>query len=347
MSEQKVLRHRVQLRPNLTIADVQELAAAPGLRILQTASPVDGETWELINEELLARRPEVEIRVYGFYSLICDLSFLSHLKNLRRFSADCLHKASGIEHLAGLEKLETLSVGIYALENFDFLRMIPAGLRELALAKTKSKKPRLDEVGRFRSLQRLYLEGQQRGIEVLSSLATLERLTLRSISTNDLGYLERLDRIWSLEVKLGGINDFSTLEGKECLKYLELWQIRGLRDLSFISSLSGLQYVFLQALRNVIAIPDLSRLVKLRRLSLENMRALVDVSALWSSPSLTEFIHVSANNMQPEQYEDLDKISTLERVLVGFGSKKRNQEFEAMMRRAGKERFKGGKFVFE
>jgi len=44
--------------------------------------------------------------------------------------------------------------------------------------------------------------------------------------------------------------------------------------------------------------------------------------------------------MQPEQYEDLDKISTLERVLVGFGSKKRNQEFEAMMRRAGKERFK-------
>lgn len=43
----------------------------------------------------------------------------------------------------------------------------------------------------------------------------------------------------------------------------------------------------------------------------------------------------------------LDKISTLERVLVGFGSKKKNQEFEAMMRRAGKEWFKGGKFVFE
>jgi len=56
-------------RYGLTIADVQELAAEPGLRIMQTASPVDGETWELINEELLAR-PEVEIRVYGFYSLI-------------------------------------------------------------------------------------------------------------------------------------------------------------------------------------------------------------------------------------------------------------------------------------
>ena len=82
-------------------------------------------------------RPEVEIRVYGFYSLICDLSFLSQLNNLFRFSADCLHKANGIEHLASLAKLETLSIGIYSLDNFDFLRTIPAGLRELALARTK------------------------------------------------------------------------------------------------------------------------------------------------------------------------------------------------------------------
>jgi len=187
MSKQKVLPRRVQLKPNLTFAGVQQLAAEPGLRILQTSSPVDGKTWELINEKLLVSRPEVEIRVYGFFSRVCDLSFLSQLKNLRHFSADCLHKASGIEHLAGLEKLESLSVGIYALENFDFLREIPAGLRELALATTKSKKPRLDELGRFHSLQRLFLEGQQRGIDVLSSLTTLERLTLRSISTNDLG----------------------------------------------------------------------------------------------------------------------------------------------------------------
>jgi len=34
-------------------------------------------------------------------------------------------------------------------------------------------------------------------------------------------------------------------------------------------------------------------------------------------------------------------------VLVGFGSKKKNQEFEAMVLRAGKERFNGEKFVFE
>jgi len=66
-------------------------------------------------------------------------------------------------------------------------------------------------------LHRLYLEGQQSGIEVLCNLTTLERLTLRSISTDHVGYLERLDRIWSLEAKLGGIKDFSVLEGKQSL----------------------------------------------------------------------------------------------------------------------------------
>ena len=86
------------------------LLLSPELRILQASSPVNGETWDLINEELLTRRPEVQIRVYGFDSLVCDLSFLSGLKNGRRFSADCLHSAIGIEHLADLQTLESISV---------------------------------------------------------------------------------------------------------------------------------------------------------------------------------------------------------------------------------------------
>src|SRR3989442_5586801 len=104
--------------------------------------------------ELLTRRPEVQIRVYGFYSLVCDLSFLSRLKNVRRFSADCLHRSIGIEHLADLQELESLSVGIYDLENFDFLKEIPAAIRELGLAATKSQKPRRVSLSPISSLLR-------------------------------------------------------------------------------------------------------------------------------------------------------------------------------------------------
>jgi hypothetical protein len=100
-------------------------------------------------------------------------------------------------------------------------------------------------------------------------------------------------------------------------------------------------------LRNVIEIPDISRLIRLRRLCLENLKAVTDVSAILQSPSLREFIHVSVQNMKPEQYENLPRIKTLREVLVGFGSRKRNQEFEKLMRLSGIEQFQRSQFVFE
>jgi hypothetical protein len=88
-------RRRVRL--NLTLSEVRQLAENQNLQVLQ-ADPIDVNTWHLISEELPVRCPDVEIRVYGFYGLVCDLSFHRIMKELRRFSADSLHKAAGIEH---------------------------------------------------------------------------------------------------------------------------------------------------------------------------------------------------------------------------------------------------------
>lgn len=145
----RVDAHRLEFERSLTTAEVEQLASDAEIRVLQCATPVEPQTWNLLNESLFARRPDIELRVYGFYSSVCDLSFLRHLGNVRRFSADCLMNAVGIEHLACLENLSELSVGIYNLENFDFLNLIPTGITSLSLAATKSKKPRLDLLPRF------------------------------------------------------------------------------------------------------------------------------------------------------------------------------------------------------
>jgi Leucine-rich repeat (LRR) protein len=240
-------------------------------------------------------------------------------------------QGTGVEHLATMEQLEWLSVDIFNLENFEFLRGIPNTVTKLSLGPTRSKKPQLDDLCRFQSLKTLYLEGQQQGIEVLSELLTLEDLTLRSITTKGLHFIANLPRLWSLDIKLGGIRDLSSLGGKESIKYLELWQVRGLTDHNAVSSMTGLQYLFLQSLRNVTAIPDLCKLQNLRRIYLENMKGLKDVSTLQSAPALEEFIHVSAQNMKVEDYKHLLEIPTLKRVLVGFGSDRKNQSLEDMM----------------
>jgi hypothetical protein len=131
---------------------------------------------------------------------------------------------------------------------------------------------------------------------------------------------------------------------------LELWQVRGLTDIDAVSSITGLQYLFLQSLRNVTAIPDLSKLQNLRRLYLENMMGLKDVSAIQSAPALEELIHACAQNMTVEQYRPLLEIPTLKHAFVGFGSNRKNQSLEDLLLNRGIRRLPDARskaFVFQ
>ncbi len=289
-------KDRVEFFDRLTQREVLNLATNPNLRILQTARPVSPQTWELLNQNLFALRPDVELRVYGFYSSTCDLSFVKGMSNVCRFSADCLMRAVGVEHLAALENLEELHVDIFSLQDFDFLSSLPSGLKSLTLGPTKSKKPLLKALGRFHSLRRLCLAWQQNGIAVVADLEGLEQVSLRGISTLDLDYVSSLPRLWSLDILLGGIRNFSAISGKGSIKYLELCRIRELSDISVIYSLVGLQCLDLRELRNVTDIPDLSRLTKLRKVVLDNMKGLKDVSAIGKAPALEEFLHIAVGH---------------------------------------------------
>jgi hypothetical protein len=332
---------------SLTAADVASLADDPQLRVLQTSSSVDARTWLLLNENLFAVRADVELRVYGFYSSVCDLSFLRLVENVRHFSADCLMHAKGVEHLESLKNLRSLSIGIFDLDSFDFLRDLPTGqIQSLSLGQTQSKRPRIDVLQDFKALKTLYIEGQQNGIEAISSLANLEDLTLRSITAKELAFLRPLTRLRSLDIKLGGTRNITDLAGLDSIQYLELWQIKGFSDLSAISAMPGLQYLFLQSLRNVTAIPDLSKSIALRRIFLENMKGLKDFSAIATAPALEEFIHTSALGLAPEDYTQILAMKTLKKAGVWFGSDKKNQAFRALANKYGIEEYKHHPFSF-
>ncbi len=323
---------RVDFSKSLTRKEVQALIADKDLKVLQCLSPVNSRTWKLLNDEFFTRRPEVELRVDGFLSLACDLAFTSEMTNVHHFSADCLMDAVGVEHIATMENLESLRIGIFHLADFRFLNLITTGLKRLFLGSTKSKKPDLSPLTRFTLLEEISIEGQQKNIEVLSQLENLKDVTLRSISTPDVSYLTPLRRMWSLDIKLGGIKNLNAVEGMENIKYLELWQIKGLSDINFISSLAGLQYLFLQSLRQVAALPSMNRLGKLRRIYLENMNGLKEISSLESAPALKEFNHWGAQYFQPEDYLPLLRNPSLKRATVGFGSDRKNNQFNELLR---------------
>ncbi len=323
---------RVDIQTSITREEILALVDDKELKVLQCSNPLTSRSWKLLNEEFFTRRPEVELRVYGFYSSACDLAFTSEMTNVHHFAADCLMDAVGIEHIAAMGTLESLGIGIFHHDNFRFLDLVTPKLKRLFLGRTQSHKPDLMPLSRFTLLEEIYIEGQQRNIEVLSQLKNLQDVTLRSISTPDVSYLAPLRHMWSLDIKLGGIKTLNAIKGMENIKYLELWQINGLSDINFISDLIGLQYLFLQSLRQVAALPPLSRLGKLRRIHLENMKGLKEISSLESAPALEEFSHWNAQNMQPEDYLPLLRNPSLKRATTDFGSGRKNSRFKELLK---------------
>src|SRR5579862_7781364 len=61
------LSNRVEFTDNLTGGEVEQLVSDSEIRVLQCSSPVETDTWDLLNLNLFTRRPEIELRVYYQY----------------------------------------------------------------------------------------------------------------------------------------------------------------------------------------------------------------------------------------------------------------------------------------
>ena len=271
--------------------------------------------------DLMERHPDVPLRVYGGYDgSITNLDFLRFFPHLTRFHADALRYRD--------------------FDSIDGLRHLPDGLVELSLGRTK-KRFSLAPLARFRSLRTLYLEGDPKDIEVISSLTVLNDLTLRSITLPDLSILLPLRQLRSLDIKLGGTRDLGILPELAPLAYLELWMIRGLDDITSIGELASLQYLFLQDLSQVDRLPDMSRMTALRRVAIEGLKRLTDLSPLREAPALEELSLFKSPHLSVDDLGCLVGHPTLKALSVGLGSKRKTDAVAKLLPLP-----RPGKFVF-
>ncbi|MEZ6194645.1 MAG: hypothetical protein R3F20_02795 [Planctomycetota bacterium] len=325
-----------QFDDSISVDDLRSLARDPRVEVLQCDRPVRDAAWSLINEHFCPVRPDVRLRIYGHYSSTCDLGFARLIPNARHFAADCLTRVARLEALAELRNLESLSLGIYELKDLAILEWMPTSLTSLSLGATRSKRPSLEPLGRFRSIRKLYVEGHAKGIEALSSLLELEDLTLRSITTPDLRYLRDLPNLRSLEIKLGGIRDLGEIEGKTSLRYLEIWQVRGFEKIDVVGRLPGLQDLWLRSMPHIQRLPDLSDAKALRRIVLHNLKGFHDFRALETAPALEEFRLLDGRRQDPAQLLPVLRNPRIRRISAGFGSDRKDLEFLRRLEEHGK-----------
>lgn len=322
---------RYNFTGTITREEIRDLVNDAQIKTIQTAEPTEPSTWDLLNRELFSVRSDIDLRVFGWYGKVCDLTFLTGMGSVRGFTADCIMNGTGEEYIAELPQLERLGIGIYNLTSFDFLNRLPTSqIKELSLEATASKRPDLQALASFTNLKKLYIEGHQKGIEVIATLSNLEDLTLRSVSPPDLSFLQSLHSLWSLDIKLGGARDLAGIAGMNQIKYLELWQIKGLHDVGAVSTLQGLQYLFLQALANVTALPELTNLKKLRRIYCENLKTLTDVNSLKTASALEELFISGLRGTEPEEFEWIFKLPTLKRATIASGGSARFFRFQQL-----------------
>jgi hypothetical protein len=276
-------------------------------RVVQFSEPL-AESDYLKLSAFLSDYPSVSLRVYGGINPMEDLEFLRFFPAVTKFQAD-----------------------LWRLGSLSGLRHLSPELTFLGLGAAKAKSLSLGILARFENLEELFIEGLTKDMAAVGNLRNLQRLTLRSITLPDLSLMKPLKKLISLDLKLGGTRNLALLPEIGTLKYLELWMIKGFSDLSSVSSMPHLQFLFLQALRNVMELPDMKNLARLRRIHLETMKGVTSLDSLASAPALEELLVLDCSHLNVEDFTCLKGHPSLKRVSVGLGSIRKNEGVKELL----------------
>ena len=249
----------------------------------------------------------------------------------------CLSGASeddfDLSFLEVFPELYGFDLNNFYFKSFSELKNIPSTIKSLKLSETNSKKLSLRFIHKFKTLKELYIERHKKDFDEIGKLKQLESLIIRSMTLPSLQPIIDLNKnIISLDIKLGGTSDLSLLPAFEQLKYLELWRISKIENLSMIGDTHSLQYIFLQAMKNVHHLPNFERMHNLRRLTLLSMKGVSDLSNLVKAPVLEDLTLSDMNQLNVEDFCCLVNHRSLQVLRARLGSKKKDIEIEKMFK---------------
>jgi hypothetical protein len=161
-------------------------------------------------------------------------------------------------------------------------------------------------VAKTRNRNGYWLDHAEIGEEDFEWLDSVERLILWNVSVPP-GFLARLERLWWLDVRGGSASDLQMARGATRLQYLAVNQVREMRDLSVISEMVNLRYVFLYGLPHLTKLPSFSPLSQLEYAGLGQMRGLLSLRAVLEAPRLRQLKFEKNVNVTSE---DVGRIAT-------------------------------------
>lgn len=198
------------------------------------------------------------------------------------------------------------------------------------------KSAELSLLADYPNVEKLILSGEFANVDDINSLKSLNWLCLYLESNTPLGGL-KIPALTSLSLSK------KLCEGREnllteSLEYLELSDIRGLSDLSFVEELTGLKKLYLNSLSGVEKLPDFGKMPGLYGLKIYELHKLNDIESLTRSNIRYLDLTLAADKLTGTKIADaLLKMEHLERFSGKLDrSHKRDDVLENKLIKSGK-----------
>lgn len=209
---------------------------------------------KLYSDEILSELNELcskydenfSVRFYGHYQGSFDCKTLLKLPNVKNLWLDCLLRIDNLDVLTSLENLRRLSLGVFELKETEILQAENfQNLKELIIGDTRTKALNLKYLENYLNLTSLVICGHTKHIDVVGKLSELEYLALNSISKVKLDFVNKLKKLKSLHLILGGRENLDEISDNE-IESLEIIRVRAFNSFKNISNFNKLKKLLIE-----------------------------------------------------------------------------------------------------
>lgn len=245
----------INIHSDLTIADIPNIISEKNIHALQLSAfenPTK-QTWETLNE-FYKLYPNIGLRVLWHDAQ--DLSFYSHIPNIRKFT-----------------------IASYNTKDYSKL-LTNTKLKHLGIEETKSKAVDLSFIKEFKDLESLYIDGMKKGLENVKYLKKIKQLTFRGVKMDDLEFLSDLNNLEELNLLFGSYKSLNSVAKLKQLKSIEFSRVRQIPNFDFLNSLENLESIEFEGMSKMEKMPNLSKLTRLKKIHINNNLRLQDIKSI-------------------------------------------------------------------
>lgn len=195
------------------------------------------------------------VRFYGHYADSFDFKTLLLIPEVKCLYVDCLTKAENVQVISELRNLRMLSFGVFELKDTEILDFENLKqLTTLILTETRTKAVNLDYLRDYTYLQSLIIGQHHKNINAVGELSNLEFLSLNSIKQTPVTFINKLKKLKTLRLLLGGRDNILEIE-ENGIENLDIDWVRGFNDISNISKFRQLKTL---SIENTIQLPRIN-----------------------------------------------------------------------------------------